>query len=43
MCKGGILFLQLIIHYRINLYNIFDSTDYLELKVPDIAISLSLH
>ena len=39
MCKGGNLFLQLIILSMDQLRYIFVWADYLDLKVADIAIS----
>ena len=41
MCKGGNLFLQLIILSIDQFAFIFNRADYLDLKVANIAISLS--
>ena len=43
MCKGGNLFLQLIIVSMDQFAYFLDCDDYLELKVADIAISSSSH
>ena len=41
MHKGGIFFYSLLFYPWINLRNIFDWADFLDLRVADIAISLS--
>ena len=42
MCKGGNLLYTLLFCPWSLFYNIFDWTDYLELRVADVAIGLSL-